>query len=62
MINRLKLLWQAIKLDKRGIDEALETLADIQAFYVARDNFKPEPIQSYREVPIIIEESSNGTR
>lgn len=53
-MNRLRLIWQAIRLDKRGIDEALETFADIQEFYVARDNYNPEPIHPYLEYPIKI--------
>jgi hypothetical protein len=55
-MKRLKLLWQALTLDRRGLGEALEMLADIREFYLARDNYNPEPIQPHKEISIRFEE------
>lgn len=58
-MNRLRLIWQAIRLDKRGIDEALEAFADIQEFYVARDNYNPEPLPKAKTMPIRFDDDNS---
>ena len=44
MINRLKLIWYALRLTNDGIAEMLDTAKDVDEFYRVRANFRPTPL------------------